>query len=53
MTTIETAELRLALKKVIADAIDHVGIAAFKRTSLFGSNDPAFKASKTDLAKAA
>jgi hypothetical protein len=43
MTLTQKAELRIALRKVFAEAIEEVGLEAFKRTSLFGSNDPAYK----------
>jgi hypothetical protein len=53
MTPNQKAELRAALQKAFASAIDEIGVEAFKRTSWFGSNDPAFKASKMDLKQAA
>lgn len=53
MTPHQKAELRIALREAFASAIEEIGVDAFKRTSWFGSNDPAFKAAKMDLKKAA
>lgn len=51
MTPAQLQELKAALSKVFAQAIDEIGIEAFKAMSWFGSNDPAYKAAK--LKKAA
>jgi hypothetical protein len=48
MTPTEKVELKSALKKAFAQAIDEIGFEAFKRTSMFGSNDLAFKAAKAE-----
>lgn len=53
MTVDQKANLRIALRVAINEAIDAVGIEAFKRISWFGSNDPAFKAGKAGLKQAA
>ena len=52
MTPHQKAELRVALREAFASAIEEMGVDAFKRTSWFGSNDPAFKSAKMDLKKA-
>jgi hypothetical protein len=48
-------DLRAALRNAFVSAINCIGIEAFKQTSFFGSNDPAFKAAKSaeDLKEAA
>ena len=55
MSPLEKTELRAALWDAFASAINFIGLDAFKRTSFFGSNDPAFKAAKSaeDLKEAA
>lgn len=53
MTPFQKAELKAALREAFASAIQEVGVEAFKRTSWFGSNDPAFKSSTMDLKQAA
>jgi hypothetical protein len=53
MTPHQKAELRAALREAFATAIDEIGVEAFKRTSRFGSNDPAFKSATIDLKQAA
>ena len=55
MSPIDKTELRVALRDAFASAINFIGLDAFKRTSFFGSNDPAFKAAKSaeDLKEAA
>jgi hypothetical protein len=55
MSQLEKTDLRAALRNAFASAINFIGIDAFKRTSFFGSNDPAFKAAKSaeDLKEAA
>jgi hypothetical protein len=53
MAPYQKAELRAALRKAFASAIQEIGVDAFKRTSWFGSNDPAFKSAKMDLKQAA
>lgn len=50
MTATQKTDLRVALRKAFAEAIDEIGLEAFKRTSWFGSNDSAFKAAKTSQA---
>lgn len=37
---------RETLLSIFIDAINEIGLPAFKRMSIFGSNDPAFKAAK-------
>jgi len=44
MTSQQKAELRIALQTAFAEAIDTVGLHALKASSLFGSNDVAYKA---------
>ena len=46
MSPVEKMELQAALRNAFANAIKAIGLEAFKRTSFFGSNDPAFKATK-------
>jgi hypothetical protein len=55
MSHLEKTELKAVLWNAFAAAIDAIGIDAFKRTSFFGSNDPAFKAAKSakDMKQAA
>jgi hypothetical protein len=55
MSPAEKTDLRAALRNAFANAINFIGIDAFKRTSFFGSNDPAFKTTKSaeDLKEAA
>jgi hypothetical protein len=53
MTPYQKAELRAALREAFASAVKEVGVDAFKRTSWFGSNDPAFKSAAMDLKQAA
>ncbi|HWM83708.1 MAG TPA: hypothetical protein VNQ56_16740 [Pseudolabrys sp.] len=55
MSPIEKTEFRAALWNAFATAIEAIGVDAFKRTSFFGSNDPACKAAKLaeNLKKAA
>lgn len=53
MSLSEKIYLRGALKEAFTNAINCVGIDAFKRTSFFGSNDPAFKAKSAELLKEA
>jgi len=50
MTPTEKAELRIALRKVFVQAIEDIGLDAFKRTSWFGSNCAAYKAAKIKAA---
>ncbi|MBB5047829.1 hypothetical protein HNR60_002586 [Rhodopseudomonas rhenobacensis] len=50
MSQRETAEFKAELRKAFSDAIDLVGLEAFKRTSLFGSNDRAYLATKNQQA---
>jgi hypothetical protein len=47
MSPLEKTELREALWSAFTSAINCIGVEAFKRTSFFGSNDPAFKAAKS------
>jgi len=49
----QKAEPKAALREAFALAINEIGLEAFKRTSWFGSNDPAFKSAKVDLKQAA
>jgi hypothetical protein len=53
MTPHQKAELKSALREAFASAINELGVEAFKRTSWFGSNDPAFKSVTVDLKQAA
>lgn len=55
MSPSEKTEFRAALREAFCNAIDDVGIDAFKRTSLFGSNDVAFQSRRSieSLKKAA
>ena len=53
MTPNQKVELRAALREAFASAIEEIGVDAFKRTSWFGSNDPAFKRTEADVQKAA
>ena len=53
MTPFQKAELKAALREAFASAIQEIGVEAFKRTSWFGSNDPAFKSATMDLKQAA
>jgi hypothetical protein len=55
MSHADKTDLRAALRNAFVSAINCIGVEAFKRTSLFGSNDPAFKAAKSaeDLKEAA
>jgi hypothetical protein len=46
MTEHQAAELKTAFVRVFEEAINKIGLDAFKRTSWFGSNDPAYLASK-------
>ena len=46
MSPQETAELKAIFRVAFRAAIDEMGVDAFKRTSFFGSNDPAFVASR-------
>ena len=46
MTDSEKAALKADLRIAFQEAINTVGIEAFKQISWFASNDPAFKASK-------
>ena len=43
MSAVQQAELRISLIRAFQQAINEVGLDALKRTSLFGSNDPAFR----------
>ena len=47
MSQLEKTKLKAALFNAFAVAIDAIGLEAFKRTSFFGSNDPAFLAAKS------
>jgi len=38
-----TQDIRIALKAAVEDAIKEVGIAQFKKTSFFMSNDRAYR----------
>ena len=53
MSPSEKTEFRAALRAAFASALNCIGLEAFKRTSFFGSNDPAFKASKNSNLKEA
>jgi hypothetical protein len=53
MTPNQKAELKAALREAFASAIEEMGVEAFKRTSWFGSNDPAFKSVAVGLKQAA
>lgn len=53
MIPLEKTELRAALWEAFSNAINCIGVDAFKRTSFFGSNDPAFKAVKVEDQKQA
>lgn len=53
MTPFQKAELRAALREAFAAAINEIGVEAFKRTSWFGSNDPAFKSAAMGMKQAA
>jgi hypothetical protein len=39
MMGIMTDDVAAAVRKAVADAIERMGVAAFKRTSFFGSNE--------------
>lgn len=53
MSPSEKSGLRAALKEAFTNAINCIGIEAFKRSSFFGSNDPAFKAKSAEHLKEA
>ena len=53
MSPTEKNSLRTALREAFTSAINCIGIEAFKRTSFFGSNDPAFKAKSAETLKEA
>lgn len=46
MNPFETSEFKMSLEAAITVAINKVGIQAFKRTSMFGSNEQAAVQSK-------
>lgn len=53
MSPSDKADLRSALREAFTSAINFIGVEAFKRTSFFGSNDPAFTAKSADQLKQA
>lgn len=53
MSPSEKVALRAALREAFTSAINCIGVEAFKRTSFFGSNDPAFKAKSAEHLKEA